>query len=193
MRYQAFHPTLVEAIIRRLRAKETFTSIAKSYGIDDSYVSRIAHGRSDLVEIIDGTIVARPVGGRGRRKPTCRRCGKEDCPGGYRFETGAGRCSAIGPEERGTGVGERDAAGEVGVPGNRINHSRRTLRAIWISKPLLDRVTEIAENDGSTTRAVFERLVAIGMTVQDAPPEADELLDEVAKERAYDAIHSRIR
>lgn len=51
----------------------------------------------------------------------------------------------------------------------------------------------MADAEGRTTRAMFERLVAIGMAVQDAPPEAQEILKEVAKERAHDAVHSRIR
>lgn len=193
MRYQTYHPTLVEAIIRRLGEKQSHAQIAKHFGVSACVITKIAKGKSELVEVIDGRIVARTVGAGGRRRPTCRRCGTEDCPGGYRYETGAGRCKSIGAAERGTGVGERDASGEVGVPGKELNHSRRTLRAIWISKPLLDRVTVLADGDGSSTRAVFERLVAIGMAVQDAPPLAQEILNDVAKERAHDAVHSRIR
>jgi len=193
MRYQTCHPTLVEAIIRRLYEKQTQADIAKHYGLSLSVVANIARARCELSEVIDGRLVARTFGAGGRRRPTCRRCGTEDCPGGYRYETGAGRCGSIGAEERGTGVGERDASGEVGIPGNELTHSRRTLRAIWISKPMLDRVTRIADDNGSTTRAIFERLVAIGMAVQDAPPEAQEILSDVAKERAHAAIHSRRR
>jgi hypothetical protein len=63
---------------------------------------------------------------------------------------------------------------------------RKTLRAIWISKTLLDRVTEMAEANGETTRIVFERMLAVALCNPTVTPEAQAMLDEIAKERASD-------
>lgn len=58
------------------------------------------------------------------------------------------------------------------------------MRAIWVSKLLLDRVTAVAEENGETTRIVFERMLAVALCNPAVTPEAQALLDEVAKERA---------